>query len=98
MKRDKFKKIKSIIVFLSLLCCVLSCTTQQPKSIQANVTINTDATVITYNPMIFGGFLEHFGDQIYGGVYEPGSPLTDEDGFRKYVVAALKDLHGLKWD
>jgi hypothetical protein len=68
MKREKFNKKRAIILFLSLLCCVLSCTTQQPASIQANVTINTDATVKTYNPMIFGGFLEHFGDQIYGGV------------------------------
>ena len=99
MKREKFNKKRSIILFLSLLCCVLSCTTQQPVSIRANVTINTDATVKTYNPMIFGGFLEHFGDQIYGGVYEPGSPLADEDGFRKDVVAALKELNttAVRW-
>ena len=30
MKREKFDKKRSIILFLSLLCCVLSCTTQQP--------------------------------------------------------------------
>jgi alpha-N-arabinofuranosidase len=42
--------------------------------------------------MIFGGFLEHFGRQIYGGVFEPGSPLSDGDGFRKDVVAALREL------
>ena len=82
----------SIIILLSLLCCVSSCTTQQPTSIQANVTINTDATTKTYNPMIFGGFLEHFGKQIYGGVFDPGSPLSDNNGFRTDVINALKEL------
>jgi alpha-N-arabinofuranosidase len=42
--------------------------------------------------MIFGGFLEHFDHQIYGGVFEPGSPLSDKRGFRRDVVAALKEL------
>lgn len=42
--------------------------------------------------MIFGGFLEHFDRQIYGGVFEPGSPLSDKNGFRTDVVAALKEL------
>ena len=82
----------SIIILLSLLCCVLSCTTRQPTSIQANVTINTDATAKPYNPMIFGGFLEHFGKQIYGGVFDPGSPLSDNNGFRTDVINALKEL------
>ena len=82
----------SIIIILILLCCVSSCTTQQPTSIKANVTINTDATTKTYNPMIFGGFLEHFGKQIYGGVFDPNSPLSDENGFRMDVINALKEL------
>ena len=80
----------SIIILLSLLFCVSSCTTRQPTSIQANVTINTDATTKTYNPMIFGGFLEHFGKQIYGGVFDPGSSLSDNNGFRTDVINALK--------
>ena len=83
----------SIIILLSLLFSVSSCTTKQPKStIQANVTINTDATAKAYNPMIFGGFLEHFGKQIYGGVFDPGSPLSDNNGFRTDVINALKEL------
>ena len=40
-----------------------------------------------YDRMIFGGFLEHFDNQIYGGVFEPGSPLADEPGFRLDVIA-----------
>ena len=41
---------------------------------------------------IFGGFLEHLGRAVYGGVYEPGSPNADADGFRTDVMAALKRL------
>ena len=42
------------------------------------------------NPMIYGQFLEHFHRQIYGGVYDPGNKLSDEDGFRKDVLKAFK--------
>ncbi len=41
---------------------------------------------------IFGGFLEHIGRAVYGGVYEPKSPLSDENGFRKDVIENLKRL------
>ena len=46
----------------------------------------------TYDRMIFGQFVEHFHRQVYGGIFEPGSPLSDEEGFRKDVVEALKEL------
>ena len=42
--------------------------------------------------MIFGHFLEHFHRQIYGGVFDPGSRLADENGFRRDVIAALRKL------
>jgi alpha-N-arabinofuranosidase len=61
-------------------------------ALTATVTVNANAADKPYNPMIFGGFLEHFGHQIYGGVFEPGSPLSDKKGFRKDVIAALKEL------
>ena len=65
---------------------------QEEKSMQASITINTDVPAITYDPMIFGGFIEHFGRQIYGGIFEPGSPMADERGFRHDVIEALKEL------
>lgn len=58
----------------------------------ATITIDTDVPAKPYSPMIFGGFLEHFDSQIYGGVFEPGSPLSDKKGFRKDVIEALKEL------
>jgi alpha-N-arabinofuranosidase len=41
---------------------------------------------------LFGAFLEHLGRAIYTGVYEPGSKLADERGFRKDVLAEVKAL------
>jgi alpha-N-arabinofuranosidase len=88
------KRMKSTILLSLLLCFVLSCTTKQPPSYQASITINTDTDTPTktYNPMIFGGFIEHFGRQVYGGFFEPGSPLSDEKGFRLDVINALNEL------
>ncbi len=61
-------------------------------STTATVTIGPNVEAKLYSAMILGGFIEHFNRQIYGGLYEPGSPLADEKGFRKDVVAAMKEL------
>jgi alpha-N-arabinofuranosidase len=63
-----------------------------PENTTALVVIDTDVPSLPYSPMIFGGFLEHFHKQIYGGIFEPGSPLSDERGFRKDVIEAMKEL------
>lgn len=59
---------------------------------EATITIGLNPVTKPYDPMIFGGFLEHFGKQIYGGIFEPGSPLSNEQGFRTDVLDALKEL------
>src|SRR5262245_4016220 len=41
---------------------------------------------------LFGSFLEHLGRAIYTGVYQPGSPLADKNGFRTDVIAQIKGL------
>ncbi|CAG1773172.1 partial alpha-N-arabinofuranosidase, partial [uncultured bacterium] len=41
---------------------------------------------------MFGGFIEHLGRCIYGGIYEPDSPLADENGLRTDVLQALERL------
>jgi len=41
---------------------------------------------------IFGSFAEHLGRCIYGGIYEPGHPAADEQGFRKDVMQLVKEL------
>ncbi len=59
---------------------------------QNSMEVRPEAGRIAYSPMIFGGFLEHFDNQVYGGVFCPGSPLSDEDGFRKDVLEAVREL------
>lgn len=76
--------------FIILGVCMASALA--PAIPEVTVTIDTASPPVAYSPMIFGGFLEHFDGQIYGGVYEPGSPLADEKGFRKDVIDALKEL------
>ena len=56
------------------------------------VTLESHRAIRRYDPMIFGQFLEHFHRQVYGGVIEPGSPLSDERGFRVDVVEAMREL------
>ncbi len=41
---------------------------------------------------LFGSFIEHLGRAVYTGVYEPGSPLADANGFRTDVAREIKEL------
>lgn len=41
---------------------------------------------------IFGSFIEHLGRAVYEGIYQPGSPLSDKQGFRKDVLDLVKNL------
>ncbi|HBY63617.1 MAG TPA: alpha-N-arabinofuranosidase [Solibacterales bacterium] len=59
---------------------------------QARIKIDTDRVIGEVHPHIFGNFAEHLGRCIYGGLYEPGSKLSDEKGYRKDVLEAIKGL------
>ena len=41
---------------------------------------------------IFGSFLEHLGRAVYEGIYQEGSTLSDEQGFRKDTLDLVKEL------
>ena len=58
----------------------------------ARIKLDLDRTVGEVDRRIFGGFIEHLGRCIYGGVFEPGSPLADERGFRRDVIEAVRPL------
>ncbi len=58
----------------------------------ATILVNPGRVIGHADPRLFGHFLEHFHRQIYGGIYEPGSPLADADGFRSDVVSAIRDI------
>ena len=48
---------------------------------------------------VFGGFVEHLGRCVYGGLYDEGSPLSDAEGFRIDVLDLLRELRMgvLRW-
>lgn len=58
----------------------------------ATVYLHTEHRVGPVDERIFSGFLEHLGRAVYGGVYDPGSPLSDASGFRADVIDALRPL------
>jgi alpha-N-arabinofuranosidase len=63
----------------------------QMSTSKAQILIDTNRTIATISPLLFGGFAEHMGRCIYEGIYDPQSPQADEYGFRKDVLDALRD-------
>ncbi len=53
------------------------------------IRVDLDRVLASIDRNIFGGFAEHLGRCIYGGIYEPNSPLSDENGIRTDVFEAL---------
>lgn len=41
---------------------------------------------------LYAAFIEHMGRAIYSGIYEPGHPEADENGFRNDVAQMVRDL------
>lgn len=58
----------------------------------AHIAIDRTAVVAPINRRIFGSFVEHLGRCVYDGIYEPGHPTANEDGFRLDVVDLVKEL------
>jgi alpha-L-arabinofuranosidase len=57
------------------------------------ITVQLDRTISPVDRNLFGGFAEHLGRCIYGGIYEPDSPLADKNGLRTDVLEALRRLN-----
>ena len=63
------------------------------------IKIDLERKIGNVDRRILGGFTEHLGRCIYGGIYEEGSALSDEHGFRRDVLEAARALHMplLRW-
>ena len=59
---------------------------------KASIILDKDFIVGEIDKRIYGSFIEHLGRAVYGGIYEPGHPLADEQGFRKDVLDSVKKL------
>jgi alpha-N-arabinofuranosidase len=58
----------------------------------ARVYVDTRRTIAPLDRNLFGSFLEHLGRAIYEGIYDPGSKLSDADGFRTDVLEQIRSL------
>jgi alpha-N-arabinofuranosidase len=65
----------------------------------ATITIAPGQRLGRIEPAVHGQFIEHLGTCITGGVFEPGSPLADENGFREDVLEKTRELNPrlLRW-
>jgi len=59
----------------------------------AKVILHKDFQIGEIDPRLYGSFLEHLGRAVYGGVYEPGHPKADADGFRTDVLDMVRELN-----
>ncbi len=58
----------------------------------ARVYVDSRRVTAPLDRNLFGSFLEHLGRAIYEGVYDPGSKLSDTNGFRKDVIGEIRQM------
>jgi alpha-N-arabinofuranosidase len=99
------KKILSILFVIAITCCSPAQT--------ARISINPDRVISEIDPHIYGVFMEpiHFSGRamglpdtaefntLYGSLYDPSSPLADENGFKKDYIEAMKEIKitNMRW-
>jgi alpha-L-arabinofuranosidase len=97
---------KILAGLLYLFPCVMQAQT-------AKIKIDIERTIGEVDPRIYGVFMEpiHFNGRrmglpdsvefntLYGNLYDPSSPLADENGFRKDYLDAMKELRitNMRW-
>ena len=59
---------------------------------KAKLILDHDYKIGEIDPRIYGSFLEHLGRAIYTGIYEPGHPTADAEGFRQDTMKLVKQL------
>lgn len=71
-----------------------------PLAQQATVTIDPKKELGRIDKRIYGHFLEHVENVVYGGIYDPSSKFADDKGLRTDVIQAIKDMGGaqvIRW-
>jgi alpha-N-arabinofuranosidase len=92
METMKIKQRFLILVFYILISFSIYPQISWSQTSQARIKIDIERQIGEINKMIYGNFVEHLGRCIYGGLYDPGSPLSDAKGFRKDVIEATREL------
>ena len=59
---------------------------------RTTITLDPTAVLAPVRRELFGSFIEHLGRAVYTGLYEPGHPTADDDGFRRDVLDLVREL------
>ena len=60
--------------------------------LKARLIADRDMKKAAVDRRIYSSFIEHLGRAVYSGIYEPGHPEADENGFRKDVIRLIREL------
>ena len=60
---------------------------------KAKIILDKDYVISQIDKRIYGSFVEQLGRGVYTGLYEPGHPTADENGFRGDVIELVKKLN-----
>jgi alpha-N-arabinofuranosidase len=58
----------------------------------ARAVVDPAVVVGQVDDRLFGSFVEHMGRAVYGGIYEPGHPSADAEGWRRDVVELVREM------
>ncbi|MGN0906184.1 MAG: alpha-N-arabinofuranosidase [Bullifex sp.] len=59
---------------------------------KASMVIDRNLPVSAVDGKLFSSFIEHLGRAVYGGIWEPESGKSDEEGFRTDVLELVREL------
>lgn len=62
------------------------------KAERTRIAINGSHPIGPVNRRLFGGFVEHMGRGVYGGIYDPQHSSADDEGFRSDVIELVREL------
>lgn len=60
---------------------------------KVDLILDKDFAIARVDERLYGSFIEHLGRAVYGGIYDPGNPKSDENGFRRDVIEMIKRLN-----
>lgn len=66
---------------------------EEKMSRRAKMVLDKELQISQIDERIYGSFIEQLGRAVYGGIYQPGHPAADADGFRQDVVQLVKELN-----
>lgn len=59
---------------------------------KASLIVDKSFQISRIDKRVYGSFIEHLGRAVYTGIYEPGHPEADAEGFRQDVLKLVKEI------